>query len=44
MVDKKGSFNIWKIIKGDFDKIRNNTIAWIVDNRADHRAIALRMV
>ena len=30
MVDKKGSFNIWKIIKGDFDKIRNNTIAWIV--------------
>lgn len=30
MVDKKGSFNIWKIIKGDFDKMRNNTIAWIV--------------
>lgn len=30
MVDKKGSLNICKIIKGDFDKIRNNTIAWIV--------------
>lgn len=30
MVDKKGSLNIWKIIKGDFNKIRNNTIAWIV--------------
>lgn len=30
MVDKEGSLNICKIIKGDFDKIRNNTIAWIV--------------
>ena len=30
MVDKKDSLNICKIIKGDFDKIRNNTIAWIV--------------
>ena len=30
MVDKKGSLNIWKIAKGDFNKIRNNTIAWIV--------------
>lgn len=30
MTDKKGLFNIWKIIKGDFSRIRNNTIAWIV--------------
>ena len=30
MVDRKGAFNIWKIIKGDFNKVKNNTIAWIV--------------
>ena len=30
MVDKGGAFNIWKIIKGDWEKIQNNTIAWIV--------------
>ncbi len=30
MVDRKGAFNIWKIIKGDFSKVKNNTIAWIV--------------
>ena len=30
MVDKGGAFNVWKIIKGDWKKIENNTIAWIV--------------